>query len=101
MMKWFFDQTVSSPADLRDPRISLVDAKLQGLPPVTIINASIDPLASDGALLEAALKKAGVPVERKFYQGVTHEFFGMAPVVAKAKAAQEYAGQRLRASFAK
>jgi acetyl esterase len=101
MMKWFFDETISSPADLRDPRISLVDAKLQGLPPVTIINASIDPLASDGALLEAALKQAGVPVERKFYEGVTHEFFGMAAVVAKAKAAQEYAGQRLQASFAK
>ena len=101
MMKWFLDMTARSPADLKDPRMSVVDAKLQGLPPVTIINASIDPLASDGAMLEAALKKAGVPVERKFYDGVTHEFFGMAAVVGKAKDAQEYAGQRLKESFAK
>jgi acetyl esterase len=99
MMKWFLDKTISSPANLKDPRMALVDAKLQGLPPVTIINASIDPLDSDGAMLEAALKKAGVPVERKHYEGVTHEFFGMAAVVAKAKDAQAFAGQRLAQSF--
>ncbi len=101
MMKWFLDKTERSAADLKDPRISLVDARLQGLPPVTLINATIDPLADDGALLEAALKKAGVPVERKVYGGVTHEFFGMAAVVVKAREAQEYAGQRLKASFAR
>ena len=101
MIKWFVDKLINSPADLKDPRISLVDAKLQGLPPFTIINAPIDPLRDDGMLLEAALKKAGVAVERKLYDGVTHEFFGMAAVVQKAKDAQEYAGQRLKASFAK
>ena len=101
MIKWFVDKLINSPADLKDPRISLVDAKLQGLPPVTLINAPIDPLLDDGAMLEAALQKAGVPVERKLYDGVTHEFFGMAAVVAKAKDAQEYAGQRLKASFSK
>ncbi|MDQ6881475.1 MAG: alpha/beta hydrolase, partial [Pseudomonadota bacterium] len=99
MIKWFVEKVTNSPADLKDPRISLVDAKLRGLPPVTIINARIDPLASDGQMLEAALKKAGVPVERRFYEGVTHEFFGMAAVVAKAKDAQEYAGQRLAQAF--
>ena len=101
MIKWFVDKLISSPADLKDARISLVDAKLQGLPPVTLISAPIDPLLDDGAMLEAALKKAGVPVERKLYAGVTHEFFGMAAVVAKAKEAQEYAGQRLKAGFSK
>jgi acetyl esterase len=35
------------------------------------------------------------------YEGVTHEFFGMAAVVGKAKDAQEYAAQRLKDSFAK
>ena len=66
------------------------------LPPVTLISAQIDPLRSDGTMLETALKAAGVPVERKNYDGVTHEFFGMAAVVKKAKDAQEYAGQRLK-----
>ena len=75
------------------------DAKLQGLPPVTLISAQIDPLQSDGVMLEKALKAGGVAVERKNYDGVTHEFFGMAAVVKKAKDAQEYAGQRLKRAW--
>ena len=69
------------------------------LPPVTIINAQIDPLREDGALLEAALKKAGVKVKRTVYSGVTHEFFGMAAVVKKAADAQKMGGKALRDSF--
>ena len=65
----------------------------------TIINARIDPLRADGSRMASALKRAGVPVERKEYEGVTHEFFGTAAVVAKAKDAQSYAGQRLKAAF--
>jgi acetyl esterase len=99
MVKWFVDKTTRTPADLKDPRIQLIDAKLQGLAPVTIINARIDPLRSDGAKLEDALKNANVPVERRDYEGVTHEFFGAAAVLAKAKEAQAYAGQRLKQAF--
>ncbi|RZL41857.1 MAG: alpha/beta hydrolase [Variovorax sp.] len=99
MVKWFVDKVTRTPADLKDPRIQLIDAKLQGLAPVTIINARIDPLRSDGAKLEDALKNANVPVERREYEGVTHEFFGTAAVVAKAKEAQAYAGQRLKGAF--
>lgn len=101
MMLWFIAQVTSSPADAKDPRIDLVHANLQGLPPVTVINAEIDPLRDDGAQLEQALRKAGVSVERKVYPGVTHEFFGTAAVVEKAEQAQAYAGQRLKADLAK
>ncbi len=99
MVKWFVDKLINSEADLKDKRLQLIDAKLFDLPPVTIINARIDPLRSDGAKLEDALKEANVPVERKDFEGVTHEFFGMAAVVQKAKEAQQYAGQRLRQAF--
>ncbi|WP_308813299.1 alpha/beta hydrolase [Pseudomonas capeferrum] len=101
MMLWFIAQVTSGAADVKDPRIDLVHADLQGLAPVTLINAEIDPLRDDGAQLEQALKNSGVSVERKLYSGVTHEFFGTAAVVKKAQEAQEYAGQRLKASFAK
>ena len=60
----------------------------------------IDPLRSDADLMETALKKAGVKVEHKVYTGVTHEFFGMAAVVAKAKQAQALAGLRLKQALA-
>lgn len=99
MVKWFVDHLVRSEEDLADPRLSLVDARLEGLPPVTIINARIDPLRSDGARLEKALQEAGVPVERRDYEGVAHEFFGAAAVLEKARQAQAYAGERLRAAL--
>ncbi len=70
-----------------------------GLPPVTLINAQIDPLRSDADLLERSLKKAGVEVTRWIYDGVTHEFFGMAAVVARAKEAQKFAGAQLLQAF--
>lgn len=99
MIGWFVKQFTNSPADLTDPRISLVNANLAGLPPVTIINAQIDPLLDDGKMLEDALKRANVPVERKVYDGVSHEFFGMNAVVGKSDDAQKYAGDRLRSAF--
>jgi acetyl esterase/lipase len=67
---------------------------------VTIISAHIDPLRSDGAKLEDALNAAGVDVERRDYDGVVHEFFGMGAVVAKAREAMEFAAGRLRANRA-
>lgn len=99
MMRWFFNQVVRSESDLVDPRLSLINADLRSLPPVTIINASIDPLRSDGILLEDALRKAGGSVERREFEGVTHEFFGAAAVLQKACEAQAFAGERLRKSF--
>jgi acetyl esterase/lipase len=99
MMGWFAKQTVRTPADLQDPRINLVKANLTGLPAVTIINAQIDPLRDDGAMLEQALKQANVSVERRVYDGVAHEFFGMGAVVDKAKDAEQYAGDRLKTAL--
>ena len=98
-MTWFFSNTLADQTQRRDPRITLTRAALRGLPPVTIVNASIDPLRDDGLQLERALRAAGVPVERRVYDGVTHEFFGMAAVVKKAADAQQYAGQRLTQAF--
>lgn len=99
MVKWFVEHLVNSAADLKDPRLSLIDANLQGLPPVTIVSARIDPLRSDGSKLANALETAGVPVERRDFEGVTHEFFGCAAVIEKAREAQAYAGQRFKEAF--
>ena len=100
MMEWFAKHAFARPDDAKDPRIDLVNANLKGLPPVTLINAQIDPLRSDSDLLEASLEKAGVKVEHKVYAGTTHEFFGMAAVVADAKDAQKLAGKRLKDALA-
>lgn len=99
MVEWFVDQLITSKADLDDTRLALINAPLAGLPPVTIINARIDPLRNDGGKLKDALEAAGVSVERREYEGVAHEFFGAAAVLEKARQAQAYAGERLRAAL--
>lgn len=99
MIGWFVDKLFANPAEKSDPRVDIVHANLSGLPPVTIINAQIDPLREDGTLLAKALKKAGVKVDHKLYRGVTHEFFGTAAVVKAAANSQLYAGKQLRFAF--
>ena len=47
-------------------------------------------------MLAQRLKDAGVTVEQKTYDGVTHEFFGMAAVVDKAKDAQQMGADGLK-----
>jgi acetyl esterase/lipase len=99
MMEWFAKNYLPNMAAAADPRISLVKANLNGLPPTTIIGAEIDPLATEGKLLADKLKEAGVEVNYKMYEGVTHEFFGMATVIEKAKDAQAMASGDLKNKF--
>ena len=98
-LDWFLDKTLNSSADKADPRLDIIHAKLSLLPPVTIINAQIDPLRSDGAMLEEALKQVNVKVMRKEYEGVTHDFFGAAAVLPAAKKAQSFAADQLKDAF--
>ena len=72
---------------------------MKGLPAATIIRAEIDPLESDGRMLEQKLESAGVKVDGKTVPGVTHEFFGMAAVVPQAKEWQAYAVAKLKEAF--
>lgn len=99
-MAWFFKHEAASDADLKDPRLNLVDsAELKGLPSVTIITDDIDPLMSEGNMLAKKLKSAGVKVKFKNYDGVTHEFFGMAAVIKEADDAQNFAVRELKHAF--
>lgn len=98
-MAWFFDKVLNNDGEKQDPRLNLVAADLKGLPPTTIINAEIDPLRSDGDMLADKMKSAGNEVVHKIYPGVTHEFFGMDAVVAKAKEAQDFAVSQLQKGF--
>ncbi len=99
LMQWFFEKYLGNPAGVKSPLISLVDANLKGLPPTTIINAEIDPLRSEGEELAQQMRKAGVQVEQQTFQGVTHEFFGMAAILEQAVQAQDLAVRRLRRTF--
>jgi acetyl esterase len=96
LMAWFFMHYLRTPADGKSPLIDLVHANLKGLPPTTLITDQYDPLMSEGKMLADNLQKAGVPVKYQNYDGVTHEFFGMATVVPEAKQAQALASGELK-----
>lgn len=101
MMAYFYDQTVRNDADRSDPRLDIVGkADLKGLPPFTVVTAQIDPLLDDGKALADKLKAAGGQVTYRNYPGVTHEFFGMGAVVAKAKQAEDAVVADLKKAFA-
>jgi len=101
-MQWFFGHYLNSPSDGANVIVSPARAtpdQLRGLPPATIINAEIDPLRSEGEAYAQRLRSAGVDVRQRTYPGVTHEFFGMAGVLDKAKAANTLAVGRLKQAF--
>lgn len=99
-MAWFVETVFAPIEEFGDPRIDLSDrVDLQDLPPATLILAQIDPLRSEGLEYGAALLAAGVPVEMRVYDGVTHEFFGMGAVVPQAAEAMDFATTRLRQAF--
>ena len=99
MMSWFMKNYLNSAEDAKDTRINLVAANFKDLPEATIITAEIDPLQSEGKELADLMKKQGVKVNFKNYNGVTHEFFGMASVVKEAADAQKFAAKELKQSF--
>jgi acetyl esterase/lipase len=98
-MEWFVKHVFQDKADLKDPRINLVEADLTGLPSATVITAEIDPLRSEGELLAQRLTDQGVAVRHKTFDGATHEFFGMGLVVKDAAAAETMVAHELKKAF--
>lgn len=100
-MRWFFQHYLNWHTDGESRMISLVrEPNLHGLPPATVITAQIDPLRSEGQEYADNLREAGVPVNYRNYESVTHEFFGMAAVLDQAREAQQFAAEGLRQAFA-
>ncbi|QRR00636.1 alpha/beta hydrolase [Dyadobacter sandarakinus] len=96
---WFLGHYLNNISEAKDPRISLVAADLKGLPSTTIIAAQIDPLTTEGMLLNEKLQAADVQTTYQLYAGTTHEFFGTAAIVPEAKQAQALAASRFKEAF--
>jgi acetyl esterase/lipase len=99
MMGWFFKNYLRSTEDLKDKRIDLVNADLRGLPTTTILTAEIDPLRSEGKTLAQRLQSQGVEVSYREYEGMTHEFFSMSPMLKQAEEAQAEVSEELKDTF--
>jgi acetyl esterase len=85
MMPWFFGHYLASAGQRLDPHVSPLLAKsLTGMPPALVITAEYDPLRDEGEAYAGRLREFGVAVQSTRYEGVAHEFFGLAGVVDKA-----------------
>jgi acetyl esterase/lipase len=98
-VRWFYKKLLRNKKDIGDRRLNLLERDLFGLPPATIILAEHDPLRSEGELLADALRRSGVWVDCTTYDGVTHQFFGLAQIVNKAMFAQGQVARNLNEAF--
>jgi acetyl esterase len=80
-MEWFYGHYLSA-KDRTNPLACPALAKsLAGLPPAFVLTAAIDPLRDEGEAYGEALRKAGVAVKAKRYDGVCHGFVSMGAMV--------------------
>jgi acetyl esterase len=83
-MIWFWNHYVRSPGDGVHPHASpLRAATLAGLPPALVMTAEYDPLRDEGEDYAEAMRKSGVSVEMKRWDGMNHGFFFFPGIVDK------------------
>ncbi len=98
-MEWFWGHYLANAGDGADPKASPLRApSLAGQPPALVITAEFDPLRDEGEAYAAALKKAGVAVEAKRYDGQIHGFYANA-AIDDGGAAVLHAAAAMKAAF--
>ncbi|HEX6956508.1 MAG TPA: alpha/beta hydrolase [Ferrovibrio sp.] len=99
-MDWFQEQYLNGPADREDWRASPILAKsLKGVPPAYVLVAGNDPLRDEGEAYAMALRKAGVPVVFREFEGQIHGFITMGRVIPQAGQALAEMGVALKLAF--
>ena len=77
-MRYFWDCYLEDAAQAKSALANPFCAKLEGLPPMHLLAAELDPLLDDTLALASELEAAGVPVTCSLYAGVVHGFTVMA-----------------------
>jgi acetyl esterase/lipase len=87
-MDWFMGHYMGPGDDPADPRLSPIRAAdLSGLAPAVIATAGFDPLVDQGEAYARRLREAGVTVDYRRYDSLTHAFTAMTGAVPAADAA--------------
>ena len=98
-MEWFWGHYLG-PNDKSNPVACPALAKsLANLPHAFVITAEVDPLRDEGEAYAEAMRKAGVTVKLKRYNGVCHGFFSMASMIDKGRQAVAEACAELRSAI--
>jgi acetyl esterase len=100
-MDWFYGHYLG-PNDKTNPLACPALAKnLANLPPALVLTAEVDPLRDEGEAYAEAMRKAGVKVKLKRYEGVCHGFFSMGAMIDAGKRAVAEAAGELRTAIGK
>ncbi len=93
---WYIDHYLGTPDDALDFRASPILARNhEGVAPAFVITASLDPLCDEGAAYAETLKRAGVPVDYRCYEGTVHGFLSFSKVIPMGLEAQDWVAGRL------
>lgn len=95
-MRFYWGVYAGHDADRLNPLAAPLRARLQGLPPVLVYLAELDPLRSEGEAMAARLRDAGVATEFAVFPGTIHGFIRATERVAKARDAVARGGAWLR-----
>jgi acetyl esterase len=99
-MEWFRELYLADPSEANDPRVSpLLAADMTGLPPALIIAAGCDVLRDEGHEYADRLRKAGVPVEYRCFEGTIHAFMSFCGAIPMGREALALAASHLRAAL--
>ena len=75
MMLWFFDTYLNGPEDYSNSLVfPILEKNFSGMPKTVLLNAELDPLATEGKKLAKRLIDDGVPVFHKEAQSLIHGF---------------------------
>lgn len=100
-MEWFYSHYLTAKDKTNPYACPGVAKNLAGLPPAFVLTAEIDPLRDEGEAYGEALRKAGVKVKAKRYNGVCHGFVSMASMIDLGKQAVAECCGELRAAIGK
>jgi acetyl esterase len=92
-LDWFWSRYLPDAALRQDAGAAPLHARLEGLPPLLLLAAALDPLLDDTLNLAPKLAAAGVEHEMLVIDGVPHGFIGQTALLPQARSAlQEVVG---------
>lgn len=96
-MKWFWAQYLQGDQHNENPyAVPSTATSFHGLAPAIIIAAQYDPLRSDGQNYAELLRRDGVAVSYREFEGVLHGFFSNVALTPIAHEAIDYLGQWIK-----
>ena len=95
--EWFWDQYLQTHEFDNDPYACPGKAtSLNNVAPAVVLNAQYDPIVSDGIKYVELLKRDGVDVQARIFEGMVHGFFGIMAVTPMSKVALDYCAENIK-----